>query len=160
MTTTNLDSKAFNLTQALHTYFRVAILRLLNHIQGLAGVDYQDRSEAGNEPTAHAQQGAISIQGELDRVYAACPEVIYLTDGLLLREIRIHGTDSQSTVVWNPWQVALASKWQIYPMMPINGIETVMRGRMSIGAPQANHALSAAPTAWYSYNVEHLRRYV
>ena len=144
LTTTNLDSKAFNLTQALHTYFRVGEISQ-SHIQGLAGVDYQDKAKQATS-LQHTQQGAISIQGEVDRVYAACPEVIYLTDSHLLREIRIHGTGSQSTVVWNPWQ-AISHQMADLPddaYQHFVCIETCNAGQDVISlAPQANHTLSA-----------------
>ena len=145
LTTTNLDSQAFNLTQALHTYFRVGEISQ-SHIQGLAGVDYQDKAKQATRVN-NTQQGAIHIQGEVDRVYAACPDVIYLTDSNLLREIRIHGTGSQSTVVWNPGQ-EISQQMADLPddaYQHFVCIETCNAGQDMISiAPQANHTLSAS----------------
>ncbi len=102
LTTNNLNSKAMPLTQALHTYFQVGAIAQ-TQIQGLAGVAYSDKAK--NATSLHqTQQSAITLQGEVDRVYAAAPEVIYLTDANLAREIRIQGAGSHSTVVWNPGQ--------------------------------------------------------
>jgi glucose-6-phosphate 1-epimerase len=144
LTTTNLDTKAFSLTQALHTYFQVGDIAQ-THIQGLNGVHYVDKAKQAIQQS-QIQQGALTIQGEVDRVYTACPEVIYLTDSNLLREIRIHGSGSQSTVVWNPGQVIS----QQMVDLPDNAyqqfvcIETCNAGQDVITlAPQANHTLSA-----------------
>ena len=144
LTTTNLDSQSFNLTQALHTYFRVGEINQ-SHIQGLAGVAYEDKAKQATR-VHNTQQGAIHIQGEVDRVYTACPDVLYLTDSNLLREIRIHGTGSQSTVVWNPWQV-ISQQMADLPddaYQHFVCIETCNAGQDVISlAPQANHTLSA-----------------
>ena len=144
LTTTNLDSKTFNLTQALHTYFRVGEISQ-SHIQGLAGVDYQDKAKQATR-LHNTQQGALTIQSEVDRVYAACPEVIYLTDSHLLRETRIQGAGSHSTVVWNPWQ-AISQQMADLPddaYQHFVCIETCNAGQDVITlAPQAKHTLSA-----------------
>jgi glucose-6-phosphate 1-epimerase len=94
--TTNLDCESFVLTQALHTYFKVSHI---SHalIKGLDKKPYLDALTWKNE----IQEGDITFNQEVDRVYQEVTDEIILRDES--REIHIKNSGSSSTVVWNPW---------------------------------------------------------
>lgn len=94
--TTNNDVQPFELSQALHSYFRVNGIENAR-IEGLEGTSYFDKLEG----TRHVQEGAVVITDAVDRVYDA--------DGacrlhMEMQNIEIQKSGSRSTVVWNPWQ--------------------------------------------------------
>ncbi len=94
--TTNIDEKAFKITQALHTYFDIShISEVL--IKGLDKKPYLDTL------TMHSnvQDGDITFQSEVDRVYQEVDKKILLQDKN--RTIKIENEGSSSVVVWNPW---------------------------------------------------------
>lgn len=94
--TTNLDTKEFILTQALHTYF--SILNISNVIvKGLDKKPYLDALSWQNM----VQDGDIRFEREVDRVYQNIDNTITLVD--IDREITIKNEGSSSVVVWNPW---------------------------------------------------------
>ena len=55
------------------------------------------------EETRRHQQGTLSIDSEVDRIYLDCSEELVIVDDLLQRRIRIARQGSNSAVVWNPW---------------------------------------------------------
>lgn len=94
--TTNLDTKEFILTQALHTYF--SILNISNvSVKGLDKKPYLDALSWQNM----VQDGDIRFEREVDRVYQNIDNTITLVD--IDREITIKNEGSSSVVVWNPW---------------------------------------------------------
>lgn len=94
----NTGVAAFTFEAALHTYFRVSDVRSIS-IEGLDGKTYLDQLE-GRQPKV--QQGAITFEGEIDRIYLNSPGPILLQDSE--REVHIrNGGGWKSTVVWNPW---------------------------------------------------------
>lgn len=50
------------------------------------------------------QQGAVTFEGETDRVYVDTEAECVIEDPGLRRRIRIAKTGSATTVVWTPWQ--------------------------------------------------------
>lgn len=99
LTTRNLGSSPFTLTQALHTYFHVGDIDKV-HVRGLDGKHYIDKVGA---TTRRQQDGAVRIDREVDRVYLDCPEDTIIVDESLKRRIVVAKEGSNSTVVWNPW---------------------------------------------------------
>jgi len=96
LTTTNLDTKSFKLTQALHSYFNISDI-LHVEINGLDKKPYLDALTSKQ----CLQNGAISFNQEVDRVYQEVDSSIYLKDRN--RTISIKNEGSSSCVVWNPW---------------------------------------------------------
>jgi glucose-6-phosphate 1-epimerase len=94
--TTNLDDKAFKISQALHTYFSVSHISEVA-IKGLDKKPYLDALSWQKE----VQGGNIRFEEEIDRVYQEVNNEIILVDKN--REIYIKNTNSASVVVWNPW---------------------------------------------------------
>lgn len=94
--TTNLDTKSFLITQALHTYFAISNIDDVR-IEGLEGRTYLDTLT--NVKTL--QKDAITIAQEVDRVYEGVSKDIILKDKC--KSVTIHSKGSASAVVWNPW---------------------------------------------------------
>jgi len=99
LTTRNQGKTPFTISQALHTYFHVGDIAQVQ-VEGLEGKEYIDK--VGEETRRH-QQGTLSIDSEVDRIYLDCPEDLVIVDEQLKRRIRIARQGSNSAVVWNPW---------------------------------------------------------
>jgi D-hexose-6-phosphate mutarotase len=85
--------------EALHTYFRVGDIAGVR-IEGLDGRLFVDSVGGGVQ---RRQQGAVTFDREVDRVYADDGPECMIVDPLLGRRISITKSGSRSTVVWNPW---------------------------------------------------------
>lgn len=86
------------ISEALHTYFHVGNAGEAR-VLGLEGCAYVDKMD---QMQRKIQSGAITIDGETDRVYHHAGEAV-IEDATLGRRIRIAKEGSASTVVWNPW---------------------------------------------------------
>ncbi|HEY3325855.1 MAG TPA: D-hexose-6-phosphate mutarotase [Novimethylophilus sp.] len=96
--TENTGDTAFELSEALHTYFAVGDIENIR-ILGLDGCSYFDKLDGGTR----IQRGPIDIHTEVDRVFMDTISDCVIEDSLLKRRIRIAKSGSRSTVVWNPW---------------------------------------------------------
>lgn len=101
--TRNTGTAAVELTQALHSYFRVGDVRRAT-VTGLDGLDYADKLDAG---AIHRQHGGWTLldprdPGRCDRVYAGFGGCAVLHDPVLGRRIELRTTGSHALVVWNP----------------------------------------------------------
>ena len=99
LTTHNQGETVFTITQALHSYFNVGDISRVR-VEGLEGKEYIDKVDAD---ACRRQQGAITIEREVDRIYLDCPEDLVIVDEVLKRRIRINRQGSNSAVIWNPW---------------------------------------------------------
>ncbi|KAF9438501.1 hypothetical protein BGZ76_007484 [Entomortierella beljakovae] len=94
----NIGDKAFDFNTLLHTYFSIPDESKVRVI-GLSGVDYTDK--VLQKPSL--QEGEISIQSEVDRVYANVQSgdlhIKYGSEG----GINLHRNGLGDVVVWNPW---------------------------------------------------------
>jgi glucose-6-phosphate 1-epimerase len=97
--TRNTGNEAFNITQALHTYFTVGDISKVS-VVGLEGTEYLDKVDGGQTKT---QAGAVTVAGEVDRVYLNVPASLTIDDAALNRKINITSTGSKTAIVWNPW---------------------------------------------------------
>ncbi len=100
LTTHNAGNKPVQIGEALHTYFAVSDIADIE-IQGLEGATFYDKV---NQMVPATQQGPIKIGSEVDRVYVNTHADCVIVDPGYQRRIRIIAPDSQSTIVWNPWQ--------------------------------------------------------
>ena len=91
------DEVAFEL--ALHSYFELSDCRHVE-ISGLESVPFLDQLTGINETSAGKP---IRFTGETDRIYEPSRESIVIHDPKKLRRIEVTRTNSNSTVVWNPW---------------------------------------------------------
>ncbi len=94
--TTNTDTKPFQITQALHTYFNISDISNIA-ISGLDTKVYLDALTS----KYHTQKGSITFQREIDRVYQGVNKEIQLQD--INKTITLQNSGSSSVVIWNPW---------------------------------------------------------
>jgi glucose-6-phosphate 1-epimerase len=99
LVTRNRGDRAFSITQALHTYFKVGDISQVQ-ILGLENTQYLDKVDSGVQKT---QQGPVAIAQEVDRVYTDVPGALVIQDAALGRRIRITSSGSKTAIVWNPW---------------------------------------------------------
>lgn len=97
--TTNTGKAAFELGEALHTYFQISDVEKMT-IRGLENCEYLDKVQ---DFARFTQKEGIVIENEVDRVYFNTPAECVIEDKGLKRAIRISKQGSNSTVVWNPW---------------------------------------------------------
>lgn len=99
MITRNEGAEYITITEALHTYFAVGDVRQVN-VAGLDACDYLDKVK---DFERFKQQGAVSFNEEVDRVYLNTEAECVIEDARWQRNIYIKKRGSFSTVVWNPW---------------------------------------------------------
>jgi glucose-6-phosphate 1-epimerase len=99
LTTFNKGKEAVNITQGLHTYFKVGDIGSVG-VTGLDNHRYLDKVDEGKEKV---QKGDVVIDGEVDRIYLNADEPLAIHDTSLKRKINITSSGSNSAVVWNPW---------------------------------------------------------
>lgn len=99
LVTSNLDTEAVAIGEALHTYLRIGDIGSVQ-VTGLENTEYVDKVDGGQRKT---QAGAVAFTGEVDRVYVDTESTCVIEDPVLKRRIRIAKTGSRSTVVWTPW---------------------------------------------------------
>jgi glucose-6-phosphate 1-epimerase len=98
--TRNNGPDTIELTQALHTYFKVGDIAKTT-VSGLANKNYLDKVDGGREKR---QAGEVRIAGEVDRIYQDVSNDLRINDAALKRAIHIQSSGSHSAVVWNPWK--------------------------------------------------------
>lgn len=103
LTTKNTDSREFNISQALHTYFNISDVDNIS-ISGLDSKNYLDKLDDFN---SKLQSSDVVISEETDRIYQNAPEYVILNDSGFDRAINITSSGSQTTVIWNPWSTAV-----------------------------------------------------
>lgn len=84
---------------ALHTYLAIGCIDEVE-ISGLDSTSYIDTV---GEEQSRVQQGEITIEREIDRIYMDTASDIILHDYLLKRKVRVSRKGSLSAVIWNPW---------------------------------------------------------
>ncbi len=97
--TRNSGDEAFVVSGALHSYFALSDVRLVE-IAGLEGCEYGDKVDS---MAKKRQEGNIRIIDETDRVYVDTAADTVIEDSLSGRRVRISKKGSRTTVVWNPW---------------------------------------------------------
>ena len=97
LTVTNTDTQPISFTAALHPYFAVENA-YATQVSGLSGCRYRDALLSGDECVEAGD--LLSIEGPIDRVYYATPDVIEMREPD--RTLRIEKRGFSETVVWNP----------------------------------------------------------
>lgn len=92
----NRSDQAWFVTEALHTYFKVAQAPGLV-IEGLEGMTYYDKNQ---DFAPFTQADTLKVQAPMDCVYVDHSGSVVLKDQE--RDIHIDKTNSASTIVWNP----------------------------------------------------------
>jgi len=101
--TKNLDSKAFTITDALHTYLAIEDINTV-YVDGLDKKSYYDKTDDSFD---NIQRGRLYFTTETDRVYQDINSILTLHEQN--RSIRVKTEGAQTVVVWNPGE-ALAQK--------------------------------------------------
>ncbi|HWZ92616.1 MAG TPA: D-hexose-6-phosphate mutarotase [Polyangiaceae bacterium] len=101
---TNGDEQPFSFEEALHSYFHVSDVREAA-LAGLQGSTYRDKVRGLAECSESAAE--LRFSGETDRVYTSAATCT-IVDPALARAIRVEKSNSQTTVVWNPWAARAA----------------------------------------------------
>ncbi|OLP08259.1 D-hexose-6-phosphate mutarotase [Rhodoferax antarcticus] len=99
LTTHNTGAEAFEITQALPSYFCTGDSAQTT-VQGLDGCHYLDKVQ---DFALCQQSGAVTFQSETDRIYTDTTANSLIVDAATGRTLRITKQGSASTVVWNPW---------------------------------------------------------
>jgi len=114
-TVTNTGAAPFRFEEALHTYHAVGDIRSAR-IRGLDGAAYLDNTDDNREKK---QTGELAIARATDSAYLGSQQPIVLLDPLLNRKVHIAKQNSNSTIIWNPWEDAAnkmadmgAGEWQ------------------------------------------------
>jgi len=94
--TNNMDEEAFEITQALHTYFEVSNIEDVI----ITGLEERPYFDALTQEKMQ-QKGVIRFNKEVDRVYQDANKKIVLKDAS--HSVEIKNSGSNSVVVWNPW---------------------------------------------------------
>lgn len=102
----NTGTAAARFEEALHTYFAVTDVRNVT-IEGLAGVEYLDKTEGFKRKREGA--GLMRLTQESDRLYLNTRTTCVIDDPGWRRKIVIEKQNSDSTVVWNPWEKRAAT---------------------------------------------------
>ncbi len=98
LVTTNLSDSTLRLTEALHSYFRVADAERVR-VRGLDGAVYIDKADAFTRKT---QVGPVEPVTSSDSVYLNSEQACLIEDPSGGRRICIAKRGSRSTVVFNP----------------------------------------------------------
>jgi glucose-6-phosphate 1-epimerase len=99
LTTLNESPEPMTVTQALHSYLLVSDVARCS-LAGLEGTTYIDKMDRGVEKS---QNGTVTIDGEVDRIYGGVTGALLLDDPAAGRRVQITARGSRSAVVWNPW---------------------------------------------------------
>jgi glucose-6-phosphate 1-epimerase len=96
----NKGALPFAFEEALHTYHLVGDAEKIR-VSGLDGTSYLDNMDANHEKT---QAGDVILFNATDNAYLNTQNPLELIDPILKRRVRIEKVNSQTTIVWNPWE--------------------------------------------------------
>ncbi|AFY37961.1 Aldose 1-epimerase [[Leptolyngbya] sp. PCC 7376] len=142
--TRNTGDKAFDVTQALHTYFKIGNVDQVQ-VLGLDGCEYIDKVDGGEFKT---QLGEVAIAAEVDRVYNDLPAELIIADPALNRKIHITSKNSTTAIVWNPW----INKSKALGDFPNEGYKQMICVET---ANAAKEVITVQPQSQYSITVEY-----
>lgn len=148
LVTENTGDTAFEIGEALHTYFAISDVDDVSLV-GMEGCVYLDK--VGPTET-RTQQGAIQITSEVDRIYLDTETDCLIEDRGWNRCIRIAKRGSRSNIVWNPW-IEKSAKMGDF------GSEVGYRGMVCVeSANAAKNVVTVAPgeahSLWVKYSAE------
>ncbi|AEG30855.1 D-hexose-6-phosphate mutarotase [Thiomicrospira cyclica] len=92
----NRSDQAWYVTEALHTYFKVAQAPGLV-VEGLEGITYYDKNQ---DFAPFTQTDRLKVQAPMDCVYVDHIGAVVIKDQG--RDIKMDKSNSASTIVWNP----------------------------------------------------------
>lgn len=105
LTAKNTGASAFRFEEALHSYFRVGDARRVR-VHGLDGVSFLDNTDGNRKKV---QAGDVVFTTATDNAYLETAGALDLADPVVRRTIRTEKENSETTVVWNPWERGAAA---------------------------------------------------
>jgi len=99
---TNNSSAAMEIENCLHTYFHVGDINQVS-LTGLASAPFDDFAAGAAGARMVENDSVLRITKETNRVYPDAADAVEIRDENLKRTIRVEKSNSNSTVVWNPW---------------------------------------------------------
>lgn len=103
LTVTNHGNEQVTFEEALHTYLRVGDVRQVS-VEGLDGAEFADKVDGGRR----ADAGTLTFTGRTDRIYDTSATVV-VNDPVFHRKITVERENSNSAIVWTPWEETAAS---------------------------------------------------
>ena len=94
--------ETFVIENCLHTYFQVGDIGAVT-LAGLEGAVFDDFAFGAGGKRLPAENAPLNITQETNRVYPDNAATVEIRDEKLKRTIHVEKSNSQSTVVWNPW---------------------------------------------------------
>ena len=98
----NNSPAAMEIENCLHTYFHVGDITQVS-ITGLQGAPFDDFAAGAGGARKVENDAVLRITRETNRVYPDNAAAVEIHDAQLQRTIRVEKSNSNSTVVWNPW---------------------------------------------------------
>jgi glucose-6-phosphate 1-epimerase len=96
----NDGDKPMHVSEALHTYFQVGDVEQAR-VHGLFETEYVDKTD--NFARKTQTEPVLTLSGATDRLYLNTASPIVVDDPSLHRRIAVTKSNSNNTVVWNPW---------------------------------------------------------
>ena len=100
--TNNSADQTLEMENCLHTYFQVGDIGAVS-ITGLQGASYVDNAGDGHGALKSDGEPVLRITRETNRLYQDNAGPVEIRDENLKRTIHVEKSNSDSTVVWNPW---------------------------------------------------------
>jgi D-hexose-6-phosphate mutarotase len=94
--------ETFSIENCLHTYFQIGDLNQIS-LTGLQGTPFDDFAAGAAGARKVENDSVLRIAKETNRVYPDNTATVEIHDAKLKRTIRVEKSQSNSTVVWNPW---------------------------------------------------------
>jgi glucose-6-phosphate 1-epimerase len=138
LTIKNQGSKPLRFEEAFHTYFAVGDSQQISII-GLSDTDYLDKTDHFKKK--HQSEPVLKLTSETDRVYFNTLVPVNVDDPVLRRRITIDKSESETTVIWNPWSTLAAKLPDMSPAcwLTMVCIETANVGANSIHLAGGEH---------------------
>jgi D-hexose-6-phosphate mutarotase len=94
--------ETFSIENCLHTYFQIGDINQIS-LTGLQGTPFDDFAAGAAGARKVENDSVLRIAKETNRVYPDNTATVEIHDAKLKRTIRVEKSQSNSTVVWNPW---------------------------------------------------------
>jgi D-hexose-6-phosphate mutarotase len=101
-TTSESCDGTLEIENCLHTYFQVGDISAVS-LTGLQDAPFNDFAFGAGGARRNGDAAPLRITQETNRVYPDNTSTVEIHDEKLKRTIRVEKSNSQSTVVWNPW---------------------------------------------------------
>jgi glucose-6-phosphate 1-epimerase len=103
LTATNTSpDKTLEIENCLHTYFQVGDIKQVS-ISGMESLPFADFASGAGGTRREPENAILRVTRETNRIYPNHAGAAEIRDETLRRIIRVEKSNSQSTVVWNPW---------------------------------------------------------